>query len=230
MRGRGIASAVALACFLGASPWGGADAAQTECASGRVTVSAQSEELAQRICDVSDAAAEQFATCNLEFPAEPISIFVLDELPLNCFGVFHCGKNRIELLTPRVMAGKRAEDSIFTDLPPLVFFDSVVVHELAHAAFETMKCPEGNCTAAAEYVAFAMQFMSLPPELRSTVADPERARREVSRDELMPFIYFLKPDLFATRVWAHFQQQPDACGFIGQIVRGEVELDNVAMP
>ena len=166
------------------------------------------------------------STCNLDVPA-PITITVVPELEEQCLGVYHCGEGRIEMLPPDAYADlrNRTGASAFAAVSADAFFESVLRHELAHAALDTMPCPFKSCITGQEYVAYTMQVRFLPEDdIRAFEAASSDSYR-VTRDALSPMILGMAPDLFAQRAWQHLSQRDDACAFIGQIARGQVLLD-----
>ena len=76
------------------------DAHALDCfADGRVTVTGGESTLERHVCDVVAAALPVLAACNLPLSA-PLRIDVVDDLPGGCVGLYHCGEDRIEILTP----------------------------------------------------------------------------------------------------------------------------------
>lgn len=191
-----------------------------------MNVIAPKAEDARLTCEAAARAKALFAGCNIPPLSRPVNIELIEENDANCFGLFHCGEDRIEVLTPSAMAAKRRDDSFFADLPIDRFFQSIIVHELTHAAIEDAPCPFAFCLARDEYVANVMQMMSLTPEQRHHVEElTDLVGRRISRDELSATMYFMAPDRFAVKSWMHFTQRDDPCGFLGHIVDGTVLLD-----
>ncbi|MDF0595005.1 DUF6639 family protein [Psychromarinibacter halotolerans] len=202
------------------------DAHALDCfADGRVSVTGGEPTLERHVCDVVGAALPVLAACNLPL-SKPLTIDVVDDLPGGCVGMYHCGEDRIEILTPEDTAAVRNADTPFRDLDDAAFHDSVIVHELAHALHDQVPCPLDSCIISAEYVAYAMQIRSLTPdaivafEARGAVAGP------VSREDLTLMMLFMAPHRFSATAWAHFSQRPDGCGYIGQIMSGAILLDS----
>lgn len=180
---------------------------------------------ARLTCDAVAHAKTLFGSCNIPAITRPLRIGVVEDLKPNCFGQYHCGENWIELLAPSAMEARRLPDSVYAYLPSDEFCQSIAVHELAHAAIENMPCPLKACIVGNEYVANVMQIMSLTPAQQRRFTEQADVDRQISRDELNPYIYYMAPELFAKKAWIHFTQRDDPCGFIGQIVDGTVLLD-----
>lgn len=211
----------ALSCLLFATE---GRAGTFECDNDLLTVAAKTPVLAARVCRVADDALTELAACNVTLDLAT-SISIRDDMQDDCIGVYHCGEQRIDVLSPAGIAERRTEDSAFAGIPTDRYFESVIVHELAHAAADALPCPFGHCVATTEYVAYAMQVRSLSPEDRETFEAEFDMSKKIPRDRLNAMILYMAPDRFAQFSWAHFQQRPDSCAYIGQIMRGDIVLD-----
>jgi len=206
---------------LGSPPLAADPVACTDIA---VTVDAPDPALGSRICQVAKRGLSEMAACGVLVPF-PVTINVVDTLPDGCIGLYHCDEQLLEVLSPKNMSLKRVSKSAFADVPDAPFFDSVVIHELAHAAFDAVPCPFGSCPATAEYVAYAMQIMSLPSgELAKFEASFEFEKR-VSYDEINAIILFMAPEKFVRKTWGHLSQRGDQCAYIRQIMNGNILFD-----
>jgi len=77
-------------------------AAEYPCPDTRFRVISEEEVQARGICAAAARAASVLAACNV--PLErPILIEVTDEFNETCLGLYHCGKDRIEILAPAEM-------------------------------------------------------------------------------------------------------------------------------
>lgn len=91
-------------------------------------------------------------------------------MPDDCHDLYYCGKYHIELLTEERLQEKQSEIELFSKLSPKVYYDSILVHELAHAAYDTVECPFGDTyTATSEYLAYALQLRFLSDEDRVSI-------------------------------------------------------------
>ncbi|MCA0996076.1 DUF6639 family protein [Alloyangia pacifica] len=179
----------------------------------------------ERVCAIAEQAAQQLARCGLPLTRE-VTIRVVDEgLGDGCVGLYHCGQDLIEILSPQRLEVQRKEQSLFSNLATQRFFDSVVVHELAHAAHDALPCPSGVCLATSEYLAYNHQIMSLSSVDREAVMASIDMDRIVQHDEVNASILFFKPDTFAARAWAHLNQREDACDYLRHIARGDFTFD-----
>ena len=215
-----LAASAFLICLSGQS-W----ADIVRCTDIDVTVNSDSVALAQEVCTAAVQAQTQFQQCNLGSTSNPLRVDIVETLPDSCVGLYHCQQDWIELLAPSLMQTLRKEDGAFHFLSETAYFRSVVVHELAHAAFDKERCPFDGCVVGNEYVAYAMQVMSLSADDRSAFEVHAGLNRRVSVVELTRLLLDLAPERFAARAWTHLQQRDDPCGYIGEIVSGAVLLD-----
>lgn len=207
---------------LSASPM----AADTRlCDAADVSVTAENTEYAALVCNVVTAAADQFPSCALPALADNLRIDVVDALRAGCFGLYHCDENRVEVLAPPSLEPFRDPIAVFAHLSTEAYFQSIVMHELAHAATDGMPCSFDGCVVEVEYIAHVMQVMSLEPDALRIFEQELEMDQPVSTDTLNPLILFLVPEVFAQNAWKHFNQQDDPCGFIGQLVSGQVLID-----
>ena len=151
---------------------------------------------ALKICEMASGAVAQLATCSVLID-RPVVIEVVDRLPEGYIGQYHHGKYRIDLLSPRAAQVYLETKNPMTVRHRDAFYQSIIVHELTHAALDDMPCPISGCYATQEYVAYAIN-------------EP---------------IALFAPDVFMQKAWLHFSQQEDPCGFIGQIASGKIFFD-----
>lgn len=197
---------------------------ETLCQTAGLVVMGETPEVRDRICQSAAREVPKLAMCNVAVP-EGVMIKFEDTLSDGCVGIFHCDKALISLLPPDLMAKHRALDLAFADVPDESYFDSVVVHELTHAAYDTVECPFTDCLATAEYAAYVMQVRSLPPDVRDVFETTSTFDQRIARDELSAIYYAFAPDRFAQKAWLHFTQRDDGCKFMGQIMDGAVFFD-----
>jgi len=196
------------------------------CDAANVAVTYQQEEHAELACSAVQKATALFNDCGIPSLSNPIRVDVVEDLKKGCLGLYHCGEGIVEVLSPFVLQDRGEPDGVFAHLSTDSYFQSLVVHELAHAATDGLPCPFEGCLAGVEYIAYAMQVMSLSQEDQLVFEENLEMDQLISSDELNPIILFMAPDLFAQKVWAHFSQRDDSCGFIGQLVSGDFFFDH----
>ena len=141
--------------------------ARLQCSETDIAVLADPE-AAPSICRMASSAIAELATCSISLD-RPILIEIVDALPAGCIGQYHCGEDRIEVLSPTEAHADLKAENPMSGIDPDAFYYSILVHELAHAALEELPCPFADCYATQEYVAYAMQMRSLSEEARATL-------------------------------------------------------------
>jgi len=197
------------------------------CEGSGVSVSGQTPKVLELTCEAVNTAQTLFSQCNVPPFSTPLEIEILEEIDPGCVGQYHCGEQRIEVLSPGPMQEVRNTNSVFGFLPINEYFQSVIVHELAHASYDNVPCPLVSCRASHEYVAYAFQIMSLSPPSLATFESSSKLDRYILNDDLNAMVLFLAPDSFIQKVWTHLTQQDDPCSYIGRITEGEVFFDRV---
>ena len=195
------------------------------CETSGIQVNAARAEDSDKVCEAVRDAETLFQSCSLPRAVSGLRIEVVDQLKQGCVALYHCGENWIEVLAPGAMQSQRLPESAFAPLGIEDYFRSVVIHEVAHAVFDKTPCPFQDCVAAAEYVAYTLQVMSLTPEQQKTFEGSAGLDRKISRDELNAMYLFLAPNKFAQKAWTHLKQRDDPCAFLGQVIDGTVLFD-----
>ncbi|MBY6005425.1 hypothetical protein KUV62_15985 [Salipiger bermudensis] len=182
---------------------------------------------AETLCTAVQQALPRLAACGLALET-PVSITLTDSLPGDCLGLYHCGEQRIELLAPEALSEQRRTDGVFAALPDARYFDSIVMHELAHAAHDARPCPSGLCLATSEYLAYNFQILGLAPEDRARVEASLDMQSPVSHDAVNKIVLLFAPDAFAARAWAHLNQRDDPCAYLRHVAAGDFTFDRPA--
>lgn len=190
-------------------------------------VEATNSDLAHRTCRSATKAREYLSSCGV-YLNEPLSISVVETIEGvtgSCLGLYHCGEGRIEVLSPQAMSAVRASDGAFSRISDHALWDSVIVHELTHAAYERVTCPFPSCIATSEYAAFAMQLRSLPLIELERFGKTDDSETKPSHDAISAMMYFMAPDRFAELTWLHFNTRPDPCTYMEWIMLGNIFFD-----
>ncbi len=195
-----------------------------QCDAIAATVDAPDPALARQVCESARDARDALLACNVPITRD-LTITVADRIEPECLGVYHCGEDRIEILSPAGVEAYREGDGVFADVPVDRYFDSILLHEMAHAAYDAVPCPFGTCIATSEYLAYALQIRSLTDADRVAILSDTDDAEMVTRDEVNPFVLMMAPDIFARKAWLHFSQRPDPCDYARQIMSGDVLLD-----
>lgn len=211
-------SAAVLAALGAASSGAG-----TLCDNGRVTVVNAPPAMVGRVCSAADQAFDIFSECGARLPA-PVTIRTADGIPGERLGLYHCGKGLIEVLAPKAMGQLIEPAGIFAAIPTTELFDSVIVHELAHALYDATPCTgePTECLVTSEYLAYGFQLGALPVEYHGAWTPDLDPATPVDPKVMSLGVLMLDTNRFALSAWAHLNQQPDRCAWINGILDGEV--------
>lgn len=208
--------------------WPATSSAEAQiCENALITVKSPDAALLDVMCDASDRALALIDQCEL-IPPDPITITVADIQPASCLGLFHCGEARIEVLSPDLIEARRSETGVFKHIDASRLFQSVIVHELSHAAMDNTPCPVQNCLATSEYFAYTLQLLDLSKKERATVVGPEPSEPSEDRikhDQINAMILLMAPDIFVGNVWGHVTARGDICTQLRAVQDGIVVFD-----
>lgn len=215
---------IILACLVALSA--PARAETLACENGIVTAAAPTGEIARQICAASDRALAVLDSCVLT-PPDAVEIRALTEIANDCIALFHCGEGLIEILTPQAMHARRSDSALFASLPLMRLFESAIMHEIAHAAFDDTPCPFDACVASGEFFAYTLQIASLSDTERAALNGMVPAGETVSRDAVSAMMLYMAPDRFAAQSWAYLNQRGDICQFLQGVQAGAVIFDRM---
>lgn len=213
-----------LACGLTALGWH-AGAEPLICSDGLVSVEAPTPALAERTCGAAELATTTLGACGIALGG-PLRIDVREKLSEpDCLGLYHCGEAFIEVLTPAAL-DIALGDGPFTGVDRARFWDSVVVHEIAHAVYDKVPCPYASCLGTSEYFAYTAQIRALPAKDRQVFEAATGVEGKVSGARLSAMLATMAPDRFAGLAWAHLSQRPDTCDYLQLVARGTIFFDS----
>lgn len=194
------------------------------CPNGRVTVAGGDQSARYLTCEAAKAGLKMLDACNVIVNRD-IKVKIVNELKAGCVGLYHCGEDLIEILHPVNASRLRSNDSPFRRLSAQDYYASIIVHELAHAAFDQVPCPYPDCPATAEYVSYAMQVRSLGTEQIEQFEVIADVNRLVRYDDLNSILLMMSPNRFAALAWTHFKQREDGCDYIELVMSGNILFD-----
>ena len=136
-------------------------------------------------------------------------------------GDFGRKKNEIGLLPPSDLVTVLNSESAYREIEADRLFDSIVVHELAHAFFSNTPCGLETCLAGHEYISFALQFWSLEAHDRYAIIEALPSSSLVGLEWFTNERLMEAPEVFAANAWLHFSQPGFGCTFVSKIVAGD---------
>jgi hypothetical protein len=213
---------MSFAALAGSSP--GIAIAGTSCEGVDASIETEDGELAGRLCALVEESVASLAESRLSVPL-PLRIEVKPNLETGCLGVYHCGTSQIDLFDPGSFAQAGADQGPFAGIPTERYYDSIVTHELAHAAYDDRNCPLSTCPVNQEFIAYAMQVRSLSDADRATFEASGVIEPSDARSYLSSVMLAMSPERFASAAWWHFSRQEEPCDYVGAILSGDVLLD-----
>jgi hypothetical protein len=177
------------------------------------------------LCTLVEQSIEDMSRCDLHQSA-PISIHILTA-PIDgnptCLGLFHCKTNEILLRTPQSLSAALGPEHPLGILSKDRLFDSLVVHELAHALLYQSRGDTAKTRAEDEYIAYAMQYAFLNDRERAALL----AQFETSTfgfEFLNDITYGFSPNLFGAFAWQHYSQPGNGCAFVRKIIDQDIDF------
>jgi len=192
---------------------------------------ATDEERAQ-ICDVVRRARPRLAECHLR-QSRALTIRVVDRIahPFeSCMAQYDCREKVISVTDPEKLPEMLATDSIWRRIAPAALFDSLIVHELAHAFLDQTECLPMPCLADQEYIGYALQIDALDEADRAAILAGNRIGDPADTGRLNDFMALAGPNHFAQAAWLHFSLPGNGCAFVGELVDGTVSLSVGLIP
>lgn len=181
----------------------------------------------EQTCKAATEARIQLQSCNVILKSK-IEIEVVEAFESQfeaCLGLYHCGENRIEILSPDAMSITRDRDGAFKLISDPAYWNSILVHELTHAVYDTVTCPFTDCVATSEYASYAMQVLLLPKDEQALFGQTVKVQSEPSSESISAVMLFIAPERFAKIAWLHFQSKDDSCDYMQRIMDGQVFFD-----
>ena len=191
-----------------------------------IAATAPSEQLLDLICETVSDQIALLNACGIvqKRPVTIEAVPVIENVPPNCVGVYHCATDEIQVVLPETLAFRDPPDFLYRGLSTDVAFSSILRHELTHALLEHMTEDRPIHPAAHEYIAFALQIEAMSDDERAIFLETNGRRPAKSLDTFNMFIYGLVPGRFASAAWLHFNSPGHGCDFIQDILEGGVVL------
>lgn len=198
----------------------------TLCPSGRVRVTATGPSAVRTACEAAAGARRVLGACGIQ-AGEVLQIKVVDGLPeqpgLTAIGLFDPA--RVVAVVPTFAAAFRetAGDGWFDHPMTMPLYRSLIAHETAHAIVDqTGGAPISPM--AQEYVAYAVQFGTMSPELREAILDRSQHTAPIGRMELSGMYMALAPSDFGIKAHLHFSMAEHGCAFLRGVAEGVERL------
>jgi uncharacterized protein DUF6639 len=200
---------------------------EVSCREQKADMSGASAEEQRIICAAVERTTGLFRQCGfMEFPrirvqveTEPVNVCGVD-----AFGSFDAERQTIRITDAATCKKLANLNAAYAPLPSDEFYQSIVVHEVAHHFFRSHMNGKKASHATHEYVAYAMQIASMPLQIRNQFLNS--FQREPAED-LNPFVDMLllmSPVYFGVLAYDHFSAPGNGCRVLQEIVRGEIKF------
>ena len=187
---------------------------------------ASAEELAV-IRSGAERSIELFAQCGLE-ALDPIRVQVENDAigvcGVDAFGAFDTKAQTIRLASTKACRAMAKTNPAYASLPFIKFYESIVVHEVAHQIFRSHIGERSVSLATHEYVAYALQITSLPPDVRQTFLKPLNTKPPADLSPFVDMVLLMSPETFGALAYAHFSEFGNGCRILTEIIEGKISF------
>jgi hypothetical protein len=206
-----------------------AHASALQCEGVPVNVHAALPPEGSSICRSAAHIVRRLQRCGIE-ATSPLKIEVVQELNANegrALGCFDRSSGTIRLLSQDRCAERLRTDDVRRDLDAADYFQSVVVHEVAHAILMQHAGATSLRRIAHEYLAYALQIDSLAQNTRETFLKRLRERGALRIALPNEILLMMDPSIFAAMAYLHFKSSQDQCATIWSVLRGDVIFPSI---
>ncbi|MBF9060418.1 hypothetical protein HKCCSP123_14640 [Rhodobacterales bacterium HKCCSP123] len=193
------------------------------CATPHAVVHAADEAEATDTCAAVAAAHALLSAFGLWNDAE-IRIEVAETLPVGqgyCVAMYDSSAHSVHLLSAHCLEGNPGRLGPFPDLPVEILFDSLIVHELAHAYVDASLEGRALLRVGHEYLAYALQLDAMDAGDRARVLAEASVEVPADTDVFSEALIGFAPLSFAAMAWLHFRAQGGNAGAVERVLTGE---------
>ena len=197
------------------------------CSNPMFSVETSEPSMAEHICIVATAAAERLAACHIP-QRDVVKLQIVDRIvhsDFPCLAIYKRGEKTLEVTSPAHFATAISPGHIYSKIPALELFDSLIFHELTHAFLDQRPGGDTQCYANHEYMAYSIQMEALSPASRQIIIGAVGGDSEISNEQLNEFVALAEPITFAAWSWQHFSQPQNGCIFFEKLLIGETSLE-----
>lgn len=200
---------------------------EVSCGEQKADVLGASAEEQSIICAAVKRTTELFRQCEfMELPRvrvqvekEPVNVCGVD-----AFGSFDAERQSIRIVDATTCKKMTKLNAAYASLPFGEFYQSIVVHEIAHQFFRSHLKGKKVSYATHEYVAYAMQIASMPPQIRNQLLNSITREPTEDLDPFVDMLLLMSPVYFGVLAYDHFSAPGNGCWVLQGIVRGEIEF------
>ena len=135
-------------------------------------------------------------------------------------GSYDAQLDQVDLLTLEGAKALTSGDALFGLQMDESLYESLVVHEVAHAIAGQQFGFHPVPLVSQEYIAYVAQFSTMDPATRSRILRVYAAPAFEGLEEMSSTYYALDPSRFGVKAWLHYRSLSDPDGFILDLLSG----------
>ncbi|SDO64467.1 DUF6639 family protein [Desulforhopalus singaporensis] len=175
------------------------------------------EQAAAVICEASAHALTILAQYGLS-PKRQICVEVIDQeidhLGYKAFGSYDSKRDRIRVMSYQSIFYHYTNPTMYDEQFDVIHYSGVIVHEITHAVFHHHSTADAPGPAPQEYLAHAIQLLSLPEDRRNRVITTHNEPGWMPGDAISDIYLALEPGRFAVKSYKHLTSMDDPRNFI----------------
>jgi len=199
------------------------------CGTAGISVSAETEDDATLACSVAAEADARLRGLGLEID-QPVLIEVtehLDAAPGTCVALYSTEERKVQVLPVDCLEAQPGRASAFPKMRPELLFQSLIIHELAHAYMDQASEGQFLPRVAYEYFAYAVQLDALPESDRSRILAKAAVAPPVDFEQINDAVLSMSPLRFAALSWLHFRQEGGDVDLVQRILEGKLLFNSL---
>ena len=200
-----------------------------DCDTPNISVEADSGKDADFACKATAIAIPRLAALGLTLQ-EPVQIKVteiLEHVP-GAYVAFYCTADReIQVLTTECLEDPPARATAFSEMEAAVLFESLIVHELTHAAIDQWLPHHFVPKIVHEYLAYAIQLDTLPTAERQRILAKANVRGPPDIARINEALLDIAPLYFAAASWLFFTANGGDANHVKSVLDGGFLFDSL---
>jgi hypothetical protein len=195
------------------------------CADSTILVGPASHQDQHLTCEAAAAALSLMHNYNMELPPR-LEIEIVDEIngshDISRFGQFDPFVGKITVVSWKACKEAGMAWRPFGQPMDRALYRSFITHEVAHAVADWNFKIADPAFVAHEYLAYVIQLISMPDDLRASILQAIDIPAFQHTDEITETYYSLNPDYFAVKSFRHFMQAKDQTALIRRLLAGKL--------
>lgn len=202
------------------------------CPDPMLTVDANDDSLALKICGMATEVRDTLNICGLK-QSRALTIEISAEMshPLgSCLAYFDCEYDLIRVSDPLNWDSLLEEDQAYANLPAEVTLRALLTHEITHALVTQTAGDRQVPMVDQEYIAASMELELMEETSREILLALAPVKLPPKEGLIDIWIYGFSPRKFAANAWQHFSLPENGCSLVQQILDGDVSFSKEVRP